>query len=209
VVGVVQDVKHYGPRGAATPEVFLSQWQVPYLAMSVAARTVGDPEVMIEPLRRAVLEHRATQPPHDFGTLARLARASTAEERFLSVLLGLLSAIALGLATTGVYGTIAYSVSHRRREIGVRMALGARGRAVALDVLRRGLAIAGIGLVVGLVGIRLLTAFVDGLLYGVRAADPATGLGVCALLLAVSAAAAWMPARRAASIAPTEALRSE
>jgi ABC-type antimicrobial peptide transport system permease subunit len=177
--------------------------------MSVAARTTGDADAMLEPLRRAVLEHRATQPAHDFGTLARLARASTAEERFLSVLLGLLSAIALGLATTGVYGVIAYSVSHRRREIGVRMALGARGRTVALGVLGRGLAIAAVGLGFGLVGVRLLTAAIEGLLFEVPADDPVTTLAVSALLLVVSGVAAWLPALRAAAVAPTEALRTE
>lgn len=209
VTGVVQDVRHYGLREDTAPEVFLSHEQIPYLAMNVVVRTEGEPEEYFEALREAVLSHPPRQPPHDFVSLEALVAESTAEERFLSVLLTLFAAIGLLLAATGVYGVIAYSVSHRRREIGVRMALGAAPGSVVQGVLRQALVIAGAGALLGAAGVLGLAGVVEGLLFGVSPGDPMTIAAVGGTLVAVAGVAAWLPARRAAHIAPAEALRSE
>ena len=209
VGGVLQDVKHYGLRANPTPEIFLSHDQVPYIAMTIVARTVGDPNAMTEALRAAVRAHRPMQPPHNFVSMEGLLSASLAEERFLSMLLTLFAGVGLILATTGVYGVIAYTVNHRRREIGVRMALGAEPGRVVRDVLMRALVIAAVGLAAGLVAVAILGGVIEGLLFGVTPADPRTNLLVGALLVLVSAVAAYLPARRAAWIAPSEALRAD
>ena len=207
VVGVVGDVKHYGLRASVRPEVYLAHAQAPYLAMSVAVRTAGDPDAMTDALRAAVLAHVPAQPPHDFVSLAELAEASVADERFLSLLLGLLAVIGVGLATTGVYGVIAYTVGHRRREIGIRLALGARPGALVRSILLRALGVAGAGLGAGLVIALGLARSVEELLFGVSPYDPRAVGGAALLLLAAAAAAALLPARRAASVPPTEAMR--
>lgn len=209
VVGVVQDIKHYGPRADPVPEVFLSHRQVPYLAMSVAVRTESDAAAMALPLRVAVLELRPVQPAHDFVTLEELAATSIADERFLSVLLNVLAAVALLLATTGVYGVIAYAVSHRRRDIGIRLALGAQPVRVVRGVLRDALLVAGSGVAVGTALVLGGGSLVEGLLYGIEPRDAVTTVRVVALLLVVSAAAAYAPAHRAARIAPSEALQAD
>jgi putative ABC transport system permease protein len=209
VVGVVEDVRHYGPRREPLPEVFLSHRQVPYLAMSTAVRTESDPAAMFGSLRDAVRIHRPMQPAHAFVTMEDLLRDSMAAERFLSVLLGLFAGIGLFLASTGVYGVIASSVSHRRREIGVRMALGADGAQVVTAVLAEALGMAVAGLVVGGIGVLGLGRLVEGLLFGVSPTDPTNAVAVVATLASVAALAAWLPARRAAYVAPSEALRSD
>jgi len=208
VVGVVADVMHYGLRADTRPEVYLAHAQAPYLAMSVAVRTVGDPAAMTERLRSEVLSHVPAQPPHDFVTLDELAGASVAGERFLSMLMGLLTIIAVLLAITGVYGVIDYTVGHRRREIGIRMALGAEPASVVREIFARALSVAAIGLAVGIVLALALGSVAADLLYRVSPYDPGLILvSVLAPLLAASAAA-FVPARRAARVAPTEAMRA-
>jgi len=209
VVGVVRDVKHHGLRASSQPEVFLLHQQVPYLAMTIVAKTRGAPEEATEVLRDVVLSHTPLQPPHNFVSVEELLAVSTAEERFLSVLLMLLGTIGVLLSCTGVYGVIASTVSHQRREIGVRMALGAAPERVVGAVFRRATAVAGAGLVVGIVGVMLLGGMIDGLLFGITARDPRVTLAGAGLLIAVSAFAAWLPARRAAWVPPSEALRAE
>ena len=209
VVGIVRDVKHYGLRAPSGPEVYLAHHQIPYLAMSIVARTSGDPEASFGALRQAVLDHRPVQPPHNFVSMEALVGDSMAEERFFSVLFTVLSAIGLTLASTGIYGVIAYWVSHRRREIGIRMAVGAEPARVVGAIVRRALLVSGAGLVVGLLAVWTLGGWVEGLLFGVSPTEPAAVLGVAVVLAVVSALAAWMPARRAAWIPPSDALRAE
>ncbi len=125
------------------------------------------------------------------------------------VLLELFSAIALVLASSGVYGVIAYTVNHRRREIGVRMALGAKPRSVVADVFRRAALVAGIGAAIGLAIVRLVGGALDGVLFGIAASDPFPSVAGLAVVMAAAALAAWVPARRAARIPPSVALASE
>lgn len=209
VVGVVQDVRHYGLRNEVQPEVFLSHAQSPYLAMTLVARTLEEPETMFDELRATVLSQVPTQPPHNFVSLESLVADSTAEERFLSVLLSVFATIAVLLAGTGVYGVISYSVVHRRREIGVRMALGAEPGGVVREVLVHAIAVAGVGLLVGFAAVALIGGIVESLLFETGALDPGIIVGVAFALGAIAVVAAWLPARRAAWIQPSEALRAE
>ena len=209
VLGVVADVKHYGPRQDARAEAYVAHAQVPYLAMSFAVRTTRAARAMHEAMRAAVVGHLPMQPPHNFVTLAALTRDSVSEERFLSLLLTVFSAIALLLCATGVYGVMSYSVSQRRREIGVRIALGADPRQVVARVLGRAAALAGTGIVLGIVIVVSGGGLIDSLLYGITPRDPVITLLVASMMLIVASLAAWLPARRAASIAPVVALGSD
>lgn len=209
VTGVTRDVRHEGPRTPPLPEVFLSHRQIPYLAQSFVVRTDGDPEALTDALRETVLTHVPMQPPYNFVPLASLYDAATAEDRFLSVLLAVFASIGVLLAMTGVYGVLSYTVAHRRAEIGVRMALGAEPDAVVRSVLRDALTVTAAGIGVGAVGVAALTRVVEGRLFEVEPTDPLTHLSVLTAVVVVSVVAAWLPARRAARVAPSEALRPE
>ncbi len=131
------------------------------------------------------------------------------EKRFVMVLLSSFAALALFLAAAGIYGVLAYSVSQRTREIGIRMAIGAASADILKMVMREGLILTAIGVAIGLAGSFALTKVVSGLIFGVSATDPVT-FGGCVVMLAIAAAAASLiPARRAASLEPLEALRVE
>ncbi len=138
-----------------------------------------------------------------------LLAEKTAAPRFRTLLLGLFAAIAVCLAMAGVYGVMAYTVGQRASEIGLRMALGARTSDVMRLVLRQGMTLTGIGLVVGLIGAVAATRLVASMLFEVKAGDPATFIGVAALLGVVSLAASYIPARRAARVDPISALRQD
>jgi ABC-type antimicrobial peptide transport system permease subunit len=138
----------------------------------------------------------------------RVAGAA-ARTRFVLVMLGAASAVALAMGMVGLYGVLAYGVTLRRREIGVRMALGATMSDVTRMIARRGIALAGLGIGAGLLGALAVTRFLHGLLYGVSPTDPVALIGTCVLLFAVASIASWLPARRAAALDPMEALRNE
>jgi ABC-type antimicrobial peptide transport system permease subunit len=124
-------------------------------------------------------------------------------------MLGAASIIALAIGMVGLYGVLAYGVTLRRREIGVRMALGATARDVTRMIARSGIALAAIGVLTGLLATLLATRFLQRLLYGVSPTDPAALVGSCLVLLVVAALASWLPARRASAIDPMEALRRD
>jgi putative ABC transport system permease protein len=134
---------------------------------------------------------------------------SVAQRRFSMALLGIFSAVALILAALGIYGVLAYSVAQRTREIGVRMALGARTGAVASMVVRDALGVVAIGLAIGIAGALALTRVLASLLYDISPTDPLTFAGVACVLGAVALAASYLPARRAARVDPIVALRNE
>ena len=139
---------------------------------------------------------------------ARVAGA-TARTRFVMLMLGIASLVALTMGMVGLYGVLAYGVTLRRREIGVRMALGATMADVTRMIARRGIALAALGIVAGLIGALGATRLLHGLLYGVSPTDPAALAVTCILLFAVALVASWLPARRAAAVDPTEALRND
>jgi ABC-type antimicrobial peptide transport system permease subunit len=151
----------------------------------------------------------STLPVYEVKTLVAHLGTALFPARAAAVLLGLTGALALLLAAIGLYGVLAYLVTLRTREIGVRMALGARREDVVRLVVGRGLRLASAGLAIGLVLSALVTRFASFLLYGTSPLDPATFSAVVALLLAVALMAAWLPARRAAGVEPVVALRED
>jgi len=210
VVGVVRDVRYTDNlRAAATPGVYLAMAQFSYRANYLVADVSGDAAAAI-PTMRAVLHDLDPQLPlWDPASMAEHVRVATASERFSMVLLAAFGALALALAAVGIYGVIAYSVAGRTREIGLRMALGARPGGVVGLIFRQGFGIVGVGLAVGTLGALLTTRVLRAQLYDVSPSDPATLSIALGVLVVVAAAATWIPARRGARVPPMEALRHE
>jgi len=218
VVGVVGDVRDDGLARDPTPVAFwpLSQadwWEEPIhtarnVAYVVRSDRVGTPGLLDE-VRRAVWAVNADLPISGVRTLRDLFDRSMARTSFAMAMLGIAAAMALALGAVGVYGVLSYTVSQRTREIGVRMALGARGRDVTHLVLRQGLLLTAIGVGFGLVASIALTRVMSSLLYGVTALDPSVLGGVVLALGGVGVLATVLPARRASEVEPLEALRCE
>jgi putative ABC transport system permease protein len=148
-------------------------------------------------------------PLYAVRAMTDIVAANVAQRRFLMRLLVTFGILATALALLGIYGVMAYSVSQRTREIGIRMAIGARQSDVSRMIISRGLAMTAAGVVVGLAASLVLSQLVESQLFGVQPTDPLTLTMVCALMSVVAAAAAWLPARRAARVDPVVALRSE
>ncbi len=217
VVGVVDDVHTEGPAGQLHPEFYLPLTQAPPLSwrwnqqsMSVVARTdQGDASRLVPVMRAAVAQLDPSLPLYDVATMETRLRDSTAVYRFLLRLLGALGLAGLLLAAIGVYGVVAYAVAQRRREIGIRMALGATAREVLAMAARTGLAPVAIGLLVGVVLSLVLGRALAGVVRGVGTSDVLTFGCAAVLLLAASVAAVVVPSRRAARVSPSEALAAE
>jgi predicted permease len=209
VVGVVGDVKDAALADAPRPLVYAVHDQVPVGFLQVVLRTTGDPLALAEPARRAVAAVDPNVPLFQVQTLKQRVGASVAQARFLTLLLALFAAVAVLLAAVGIYGVVAYAVAQRTRELGIRMALGARGDDVLWLVLRQGVALAAAGTAIGLAGALLTTRALGRLLYQVTPSDPAILLAGTLALIAVASLASWLPARRAARTDPVEALRAE
>lgn len=210
VVGVTRDTKHYGLDEEMRPAVYQPLRQMPIGFMNVVIRTSGDPTALAGAARTALREQDPQVALFDVTTMEERLHESLWSRRAASWLIATFSIVALVLAVAGLYGIVSYSVRQRVREIGIRMALGAaRGRVVG-QVLRRGMAIVGLGVVVGLAGALAAAGLVsDILVTGVSPTDPLIYLGVSALLLAVAAVANWIPARRAARLEVMGVLRGE
>jgi putative ABC transport system permease protein len=209
IVGVVGDVRHYGLDKGITMQYYEPYRQRPLDGTTFLIRSATDPEALAAAARRAVLSIDPELPVTGTRTLEAFVADSTGQRRFTLLLLGIFAGAALVLAAVGVYGVIAYAVSQRTHEIGVRMALGAERRAILGLVLRQGMAMVIAGVVAGLAGALALARVVRGMLYGVGAADPMTYAVTAALLSVVAFAAIYLPARRATRVEPTAALRCE
>jgi putative ABC transport system permease protein len=181
--------------------------------MNLVVRATGDAGALIPALRRAVLEVEPAIPVAgagaDFQVMDERSARGLGAQRFNSTLLGAFALAALLLAAIGIYGLMAYAVAQRTREMGIRMALGARPRDVLSLVVRQGMALAIAGIALGIGGAFAATRLLASLLYGVKPTDPVTFATVVALLGAVAFLACWLPARRAARVDPTVALRAE
>jgi predicted permease len=209
IVGVVRDVKDVALGNPARGHVYFAHAQWPVGFLQPVLRTGGDPEALATAARNAVAAVDPDVPVYRVRTLTQLRAASAARERFLMLVLGVFAAAALALAAVGIYGVVAHTVAQRTRELGIRMALGARAADILWLVLRQGAFLGGAGGALGLAGALVASRALERLLYQVTPSDPPTlALGVGALLL-VTLAASYLPARRAAGVDPVEALRHE
>jgi putative ABC transport system permease protein len=209
VVGVVGDVKHWGLDQAARPEMYLTPAQSPWAQATLVVRAAGDPMALVPALREQVRGLDAELPMGLPVLMEHVVERSVSSRRFFLTLMTIFGGLALLLAGLGIYSVTAYGVAQRTHEIGVRMSLGARVRDVRRLVLGETLRMSATGVATGLAGALLLGRFIEKQLFGVTPADPVTLAGVATLLLGVSLLAGDVPARRAARVDPTTALRQE
>jgi predicted permease len=212
VVGIVGDVKQAGLANDAPLTIYMPYSQGPSFLLSfmaIAVRTDGDPLSMVNAVRAQVQSVDPEIPVFGASSMEELISKSVSEPRFNSVLLASFAVLALVLAAVGIYGVIAYSVTQRTHEIGVRMALGAGPHSMTSLIVGEGALLALIGIVLGVVASLILTRLIANFLFGVTATDPATFCGVSMLLTLVALAGCYIPARRAAKVDPMVALRYE
>lgn len=209
VVGVVSDVRQSGLAADVMPEVYSPELEDMGGELSFVIRVTGEPAGLISAVRAVVAEVEPNQPLHNVMTMEQRLANTTTPRRLNTALLGSFAAVALLLAVVGIYGMMSYAVTQRRREIGVRMALGAQKSDVLGLVIHGGLRLTLWGVAIGLAGAFALTRYLSNLLYSVKATDPVTFLGIAVALTGVALLACWLPARRAAKIDPMEALRYE
>jgi len=213
IVGVAKDVKQGGVDAKTGTEIYLLDQQTPAYEgfaprnMNVVVRSTLSRDALASSIRRIVASVDPGLPVVGLRSMDEVFDDALARPRFLAELLVIFAAVALALAAVGTYGVLAYSVAERRREIGIRMALGASEGGVLTLVLRQGMLLAGIGLLVGLAGALAVTRVVSSLLFGVQPTDPATFAAVGLFMLAVALVACVVPARRATRVDPLVALR--
>jgi len=215
VIGVVADVKNAGLEKPTGTELYLPLNQVKDQALGmertlyIGVRSEGNPSAAMNAVRSVVNELDSTLPLANVRSMADVMSATQSRPRFLTLLLTLFSSVALILAAVGIYGVISYSVAQRTREFGVRIALGAQPADLLGIVLRRGMLLAGIGVLTGLAGAFWLTRFLSSLLFGVAPTDPVTFGTIPLVLVGVALLASYIPARRATKVDPMVALRYE
>jgi len=212
IVGVVGDVHREGLDRPPEPALYVpyAQKRWDWMAwMTLLVRTEGDPTALTGPVREAVWALDDRLPIHRTAAVEELYAEGQARRRFAAQLLAGLAGLALLLGTVGVYSVVAHGVVRRRREFGIRMALGAEAQRIARSVLGEGVGTALLGAAAGVAVALALAGLIEGLLFGVPPRDPLTIGGVALLLVAAAAAASWIPARRATTIDPQEALRHE
>jgi len=219
IIAVVGDTRSSRMQKEPSPSMYVphvqqtARWMGPQFSdragMYFLLRTAGDPLKLVETVKRAVAEVDPSRPAANFRTIEQNLSQQTQFLRLYILLLGIFGGIAAVLAAIGIYGVMAYSVAERTREIGIRMALGARSGDVVRMVLRQALLMVGLGVTLGLAGSFALTRVIKSALYGVTATDPATYAGISGLLLLVAIVACLIPTRRAVAVHPTIALRYE
>jgi predicted permease len=209
VVGVVSDVRQSGLAGDVKLEVYTPKLEDVGDELSFVIRVAGEPADLIPTVRKMLAEVEPNQPLHNVMTMEQRLASTTTSRRLNTVLLGSFAGVALLLAVVGIYGVMSYSVTQRRREIGVRMALGAQKSEVLGLIIHGGLRLTFLGVAIGLAGAFVLTRYLSSLLYSVKATDPWTFLTGAVALTGVALLASWLPARRAAKVDPMEALRNE
>jgi predicted permease len=215
IVGVVKDSPYNNPRGETRPLIYTTflQTSTGRGQMVLHARASGNPGEIVHRIREQVAAVDPTVPMFDVHTLHEEMNAALVQQRLIALLSSLFGALALVLACVGLYGLLTFTVVQRKRELGLRMALGAQRSHVAWMVTRDALWLVGIGIAIGvpaaIAGARFLASQVSGLLFGVEAADPVTTAAVVLLLGTVTAVAAYLPARRASRVDPMLVLRAE
>ena len=209
IVGVVGDVRDDALNADVDPTFYVPFDQTPVEGIAITARTAAPPASITSALRGVVRDLDPTLPVYDVQTMEQHVAASVSRQRFYATLLGVFAAVALVLAAVGLYGVIAYAVSQRTHELGVRVALGATGTRISRMVIGEGVILTAVGVIVGLVASLGGARIIAKLLYNVKSSDPVTFLGVALLLGVVAACASYIPARRAARVDPLVAMRGD
>ena len=208
VVGVVDNTAQAALGEGPRPEFFVPFFQNPMRAMTIVARYDGDPQAVADAMRQAVWSLDADLPVTRLEPMHATIVGSIAEPRFYTLLLAAFAVVAMTLAAVGIYGTLAYLVGRRAREVGVRLAIGARPNDVLRMVVRQGMLLTVIGIGLGIVGALFLSRFLQGFVFGIEPSDPPTYAVVTLVVAAVAFVACFVPARRAAGLDPAETLRN-
>lgn len=209
IIGIVENVHMTSLDDPVVPAVYVPETQMPYPGLSVVLRTKGDPSAVLPALRGELHALAPDIALQQARTLSDVAATSLARQRFNLVLIGAFATVALALSIVGLYGVIALGVGERRREIGVRLALGARPASVLALVLGEGARIAAVGIVVGTLAAAAAARLLRGMLYDVGTADLTIYLGAAVVVGIVAMASTWLPARAATKVDPALALRAE
>jgi putative ABC transport system permease protein len=209
IVGVAANVRSLELREEPPSEVYFSHLQNPFAGMSLVIRSSVEPESLSAAVRQVVAEVDKTVPVSNVQTMDHIVSESITQPRFNLFLLALFSTVAMLLSAAGIYGVTAYTVTQRTHEFGIRLALGAQVGDVLRMILRQGLAVIGVGLVIGLIAAFLLMRLLRSLLFGVGENDPLTFVAITVVLLLVALVACYIPARRATKVDPMIALRYE
>jgi putative ABC transport system permease protein len=209
VVGVARDARFEGTDTKTRVEFFVPYAQAPASSQNFLVRTAGEPLALAQILKQQVWAADPKLPVDEVASLAAIADGSVKEARFYSMFMAGFAAVALAIAGAGMFGVLSYMVTQRRREIGIRMALGAPSRSVSALVLRQGAVIAGVGLVAGAIAARLLTRFLSSLLLEVSPTDARVFAAAAGGLAVIALVASMAPVRRALSVDPTQSLRSD
>lgn len=209
IIGVVRDIRLATLDEAPRPTLYVNNLFQSRVKTTIIARTQGDPLLVARAIREAIWSLDRDQTITGTFTLDEARNDSVARPRLLTVLLGAFGILGLALGAIGIYGVLAYLVSQRQREIGLRLALGAAPGSVQRMIVGRGLALTTAGVAIGLAGALALGKFLGSVLYGVKPTDPATFTLMAAVLMTAATVASWIPARRAAGVDPVEALRAD
>jgi putative ABC transport system permease protein len=209
IVGVTANVRSIQLREEAPPELYFATKQLPFQNMAIVIRSTVDPESVAPALRQVVAEVDQTVPVAEVQTMEHIVSESVTQPRFNLFLVGLFGGLALLLSAAGIYGVTSYTVTQRTHELGIRLALGAQVSDVLKLVLGQGMAVIGIGLVLGLAASFALMRLMRSLLFGVGENDPLTFVAITLVLLVVALIACYVPARRATKVDPLIALRYE
>ena len=209
VVGIVDDTREFGQTQDAPPMAYVPFAQSPVSGASIVIRTSNSPLSVVSSVRGAITRVDKDLPLADLATLEQLMSSTVAQQKFYAVLLSVFAALALLMASVGVYGVISYSASQRTQEIGIRIALGAQRSSILRMILQQGLATVVIGLAVGIICTLLLARFISSMLFNLPPHDPMTIMTSSALLVSVALLACYLPARRATRVDPMIAIRNE
>jgi putative ABC transport system permease protein len=212
IVGVVNDIRRAGKTAEIVPQVYLSAAQTDIYPVQLAdfgVRAAQDPRQLVNAIQSEVWNIDKDQPITGVRTLMEIIDASVSQRRFQTLLLMIFASVAVALSVIGIYGVLAYSVSQRTSELGIRIALGARPAAILSLVLKQAGTLIGAGVAIGLAGAYALAVYVESLLFQVEKHDWTTYAAAVALLAAVAIAASLIPARRGSRVDPMVALRSE
>jgi putative ABC transport system permease protein len=209
IVGVVGDVRSWALADAPEPIVYAPIAQTPFSSLSILARTSDSPAALTTPLRNIVSALDREVPVYSVMTMEDRVASSVGSQKFYAMLIAIFAGVALLLSAVGLYGVIAFAVSQRTHELGVRVALGATSERISSMVIREGVALTAIGVVLGVLGAIVAGRVMSTLLFDVKEHDPLTLISVVLTLGVVAVIASWLPARRASRVDPLVAMRGD